>query len=396
MTVDPAIQERVLAGEFGPIHGTFRYLRCDSDGVPKEDMTKAIAGGSIVLNNERVTLRTASFDINGEFFPDGWDYDDDFVQCYADISMLGEVVSYPLGLFQLSYPTQSLVRGNWFGQALASDLTDRFARYKPSDSTVISSASSYTSAIRSLLNSAGLRHNITGSVDATSTVLVWPPGTTRRDLAADLADGFNRYPVWPDETGVFQLTPRIVNSMIPGIDVHGRYIVNLGTFFSCTYNMNGAPSMVVGQPRLSRNTAVLANKVRAVFTDPNAYAGTAGGGYYLVTNDDGDSPISVSKTEERYFPDPGVDRVSTSNLLNWALYQAANQDTLSVLMSMQTLWDPRRTAHEYYRVIGNDPIPTPDGVWKVLSWTLPLNFNQPMVHNLALTRTLHLTFQAVL
>lgn len=388
----------VLDGKYGRVRGSFRYERRDVDGITKQDVTSAIAGGSINLDNTRVTLRTASFVVNGSDFPSDWDWDDDFLQCFADIQDVdGSVVSFPLGLYQLSYPNQSLYPNSWKAQVSASDLTDRLARYKSPDPTVLSSGSGYVAAVRLLLDAAGLRHNIAGSPETTSAVFVWPPNTSRREIAAELAKGANYYPVWPDETGIFRLTPRFSAGNLLAVDSGlDFYTVHLGTQFHAEYSMVGEPAMIVGRPTLRRNPSPLANYAQITFTDPSQYAGTAGSGSYFFTNDDPDSLIALSKTEKRPIQDPGMDRIAVANQLYWGLYEVANQDAQTWLLEFTTTFDPRRTAHEYYRLQGSSPLPVADGVWMANSWTLPLNFLQPMTHKVALTRELDILVQAIL
>lgn len=385
--------ERTLAGLEGPIHYSFRYERRSLLGVFREDVTTSVITGNIDLDNERATLRTATFQVDGRSFPADWDYrGGDFLQVWCDLALPGdEVARFPLGFFQLVQPSLRLGPGGRGRTSIkAADLSDYIARTYDDDPYNVAAGTDYLAEANDIITGLGARSDIQAIGGASLAAQVFPPNTNRRDIVNALGLAANFYTPWADELGVFRVTPRLTGDQsfdrelisVAAPSFIGTSI-DLAARTDVTYSTQREPRMINSSdmelvPEVNR----LANVATLTWSSPPT-PGTAGVGIYIVDNIDPRSPINAVAVGRRALNQPLLDRVT--DVLWWGAYELARADAGTDTLHFTSLFDPRRTAHEFYR-IDEPQLPEDARGWMVLGWSMPLDTSGKMKHRAAICR----------
>jgi len=384
----------VIAGVPGAIRYSPRFERRSRDNVFKQDITKGINGCTIDLDNDRVTMRIARFVVDGgEIEFNSWSFRDDFVAVFVDFQMPDESIqSFPLGFYQFSKPTRQLSDKPQTWSVSASDLTDQVNQAEFDDTYTVAAGTNVIVATRAILDLLGLRHNMPGGFGNVSNAFVYPLKTSYLAAINEILRCQNLFNTYPNEIGEFSATLRLRPDQYV-YDANGAvYTINLANRIAVTYDIDNEPRMILlpGGQFTPEATNQLPNKAVLAINDPNnpAIAGTT-----FLDNNDPQSPISqVSKGANTVLRE-GVDRVA--QVVLWGLYELAEADTRAETLSFTTFLDPRRTAHEYYRLSNIPGIDTNIVGWRVMNWQMDL-FTGIMAHKVGAVRRINLNIAAIL
>ena len=355
--------ERALAGLDGPVAVRFRWERRTVLNQFRDDISAAVYDDStprLTLDNQRAVLR----DIRGISFrlqelPPDFNPDTDVVAVVEQRFILGAWRDFPLGLYRLDVGETAFGEdGSSVMQCDASDLGSLLVESGPSAPYTVAAGTNYSVAARAVLDALGLARALPDVIAVTPLVHTWAPypETTWYDVLADLYDGINHWPPWSDVQGRFTTRP----VLDPALEAP-----------AVTYRDDAEPRLVDGHTPYRRRDEVgtIANQCIALVDDPRH----PDFGSVVRENADPGAPVSTFHQPVRQLRLRHDTRPSTKAVLDAATaaqvaatrlqYAAAGYRTARLV----TFADPRRGAHEHYRLsLGGVEEET---IWVARSWS---------------------------
>lgn len=366
--------ENALAGRFGAVSTKFHVNRLNSSRAYMGDVSEAFVNGRLELNNRRLTVRTIQFTMRPEFLPADFDRLQDLLQVYFDLYVpeTDEWVSFSQGIFRLDAPTERYspvgqtewsVRGTDLGIQLLE-------QNHPTIYTVALNESPVAAAL-GVFEGLGLPAIIPGTALITPSIFVWPPATSYATIVTELLVGANYYPPWVDTNGIWRSRERIDPvSETPAV----------------RYGTDAEPRMVVGEAAWTRTPQTGRFTNRAVVATEDVARAPAS---VEAVNNDALSRISVVNTGITQTEEINGDRAcDQTTMIAIARYTLLDADGRSTIGALETFSDPRRDAHEVYRLKIEDV--ENESVWRVGSWTLDLKPGGRQQHKLELAQALTL------
>ncbi len=375
-----------LAGSRGPIAMQFVFEQRDLATFQfYADITTAVQNVQITLDNDQPVARTAQFQLNARNLPATFDpsFPSKFgIQVWVQLLVQGAWQTFPFGFFYLDLPQQSFSPGGgqiWVVQG--SDPTILLANRAPVNPYAVGSGTNYLSAVNSIISQFGLRQNLPSTALTTPADSPWAAGTSWLQIANDILNGINYYPLWADAQGILTTRARIDPSTeVPAV----------------VYSTTQEPRMVSADPNAAGftgggafvrlvETSVQPNVVTVTIDDPLRTPAAA-----THTNAD---PTSIASTvvtgrqsllELRGSSQPGsrlvYDGSTAGQIAAFLVRDAAGRAQPAAL---GTIFDPRRTNREWY-TLSIDTIEQAT-LWRVKGWTVTIDITQPgqvMVHTL--------------
>lgn len=187
---------------------SFRYELLDSGNKKKADLTNVI-DGSVSYDSLAEIKRTARFTIR----EDGTiNFLSDRIKPYARIKMAdGGYAEFPLGVFLLTTPPKKTDQKNVvIREVEAYDFLQILVDDKVTDRYTVTSGTNYITAVKALLDGAGLTaQNLTSTTKTLPTARDWEPGTTKLRIINDLLGAINYRSLWFDENGIAVAQPYV-------------------------------------------------------------------------------------------------------------------------------------------------------------------------------------------
>lgn len=364
--------ENALAGRYGGRIVRARARTMTQELVDIQDISSAIQGGAVQLDNNRATVRTCSLQILPANLPQTFDHETQYVQLFYDVYVApaAEWVAYPLGIYQLDFPNEIYTSGGFSTWTVnGTDLMYKMLDYKDQTPVEISTGSNYITEVENLANGIGLLSSVIAFGTTTIVPFVWEAGKSFWQISADMLGGINYFPGWMSTSGIFTSRPK-VNPILETTAV--------------TYSTKTEPRMLLESMRRKQLITALPNGANVFFDGARVASFSA-----AVFNIDPFSPISAANR--------GINMVRVGNLytpnatvaLDIARQIVYDAVAKSKTMEISTLPDPRRDAHESYMVTIEDvEVSAP---WRAVSWTLPLPpSTAPMVHQLSFVQDVSL------
>lgn len=365
-----------LSGRFGPVSTRFRVIRLSQDRTFLGDISTALVGGAIHLDNRRATVRTANFVMRPVFLPSGFDRARDLVQLYVEVyePVTAQWISFSQGIFHLDTPTeQHRSNASEMWQVLGADLAYRLLQTNFDQTYVVAAGTNYVDAALTIFGVLGLPAEIPPSPLVTPIDKPFPPNTSYWTVVAALMEGINYYPIWADVNGTFRSRERIDPSTEESV---------------ITYSTTQEPRMIDGDkdwikaPQTSRfhNRAVVS--IQDVARAPASVE---------AVNNDPASNISVAiqgstATAPTVRADYAADQATMLAIAKYTLWDEWGR---SYIGTLNTYPDPRRDAHETYTlVIEGEEL---SAKWRVSGWDMILTAGAPMVHKLETAAPIVLT-----
>lgn len=262
---------------------TFGYEWLGSDNSTKGWLANVQPGGSISNSALASIKRTLSVTVLQNIDP-GFDFSADRIRPWVGVTMPdGGLANFPQGVFLISAPTQTYVRGlitqACSGYDQAQVLTDDIVtgRY------LLKAGTLYTDAITSLTNRLPSM-NIIPSGLALPVARLWDPATTKLKIVNDLLAAISYGSLWFDGFGTGQAVPYIA----PADDAPGYAYTDTGEtsmFYpqvDATLDLFSVPNYIVysvSQPGRPVLTATFSN------TDPNSPVSILNRGRKIVLSD---------------------------------------------------------------------------------------------------------------
>lgn len=369
-----------LAGLRGSQFVAYRFERRDTDYRFIDDISAAhFAGtGTWQLDNDAAVLRVVrGLTLNRDFLPGDFNPTQDNVAIIEQRVIDGQDVDFPLGLFRLQMGEEEFTRGyDQFITCDAMDVSFGLTTSKP-EAVTVAASTDYAAAAAAQITALGFAHELTPVALDTPVETRWAPLTSRWTVMHDLADGINYRTPWPDTRGRFVWKPQDLDPSAVSPAVHYR-----------DDDVTG-PLMVV-DPYRRRLEATERDNRAAVLIDNFEHPDYP----YMALRENADptSPVSTANREavtqevrwdsrprstRCVLDDDTADAIATTYLRAEAMrYETA---------TLQTLPDPRRGAHEYYRLT----LTNRDGsyveagtLWRVARMTRPLTPGGRMTHEI--------------
>lgn len=364
--------EWALTGRWGPVPYSFRAERRTIGGVYLADVSRALIGGTIELNNDRDVCRSAEFDIDPDARDDSGnaitiDPLSDNLAVFMDLLVDGSVtVGLPMGLFVLVRPQSSFTPAREALTVEGYDVGFLLANQSTASTYTVASGTNYVTAMDAVVDqvSSSIRTAFPPTTLTTPTAMSWPPGTTWLRILTDLAGGINYYQPWADRDGILRSRQRDdLSQRTPDV----------------TYRGGADGDWIVSEPIDQSQADIWVNQVIVVVDDPARAPASA-----VRTNADPSSPISTVVTGRTFTRVIQADRAADSTTLeaiadDYLRRAASAYQTATLTTSI----DPRRDAHEVYLVDVDDVY---DSVkWAVRNWSLDLVTGGRMQHELSRT-----------
>lgn len=369
-----------LSGLRSPVPTRFKWERRTlgyqfRDSLSEAGAVLASTAPALALDNDRAVLRS----IRGiellesalTNLPGGpFDPTADHIAVIEQRYILGSWRDFPLGLYRLEVGDTRYGRdGEPVVECDAADLATILTESGPSASYTVAATTNYRTAAAAVLALLGLAHDLSAVTAELPTTQGWPPypETTWWQVLHDLADGINYRTPWPDTQGRFVWRAQ---------DVDPAQATE-----AVTYTDEDEPRLIDGDTpyRRRQRAGTLRNRAVVLIDDPFHPAFPA---RIVRENADPESPISTAYRAERQLEVRWDSRpVSTRTVLD-ADTAADIAETLlrreaarHRTATLSTLPDPRRDAHEYYRlrITHPDGEPVEDGtLWRVVRWSRDL------------------------
>lgn len=358
-----------LEGRFGPVVYSFSYERRTKTNQFVDDITPAVLGCTIDLSNDRDVLRTARFTIDATAEDDNGnaiviDTLSDRVAVFMDLLVdFTWTERIQLGLFALSQPKRQITPLIELWDVAASDLGIHLIEATTTGPYTVASGQNYitgTNGVKSILDTFGLAHLLPSTAKTLPVATTWPPGTPWLRVVNDLLGGLNMYSLWFDNKGVARSRERQELS---------------GLTQDVTYSSD---EFVMAPLNDEQDTTRFANQIVAVVQDPNRAVL-----YSVRTNADTNNPIStisLGRTITKTLSPANIaDQTTLDSYATRELEEAAAVYKRAVIT---TPIDPRRQAHEVYRL----EIDSVDGYegenWWARSWSMECKVGGQMRHNI--------------
>ena len=352
-----------LSGSLGPVVMRYRFEQRTAVNVYQADITTAIEGCSIDLDNDRPISRTASMTIRASSLPAAFDPDNDHIAVFAELLVNGTYERFQLGLFllddvtEIPMPNGQLV-WNANGSSLELAVLDKYTV----TSFTVAAGERYIDAAIAVLLAAGLATNIAASTLTLPVPHTWPPQTPYGQIVNDLLFGANYFPVYADAMGIMSSRPRLTPSTeIPVV----------------SYSTAAEPRMVRATFERRRTRALYPNRFTVTNHDP-----TRAPSSIVAVNDDPDSPVStVVKGIVTSTDIDGSMVPNDATAIAIGSYETQKAATNALAGTLRTHPDPRRGNQEYYEVtIESQEVAT---LWRVVNWALDCSPGAEMTHGIA-------------
>lgn len=376
ITCDPRTLEETLAGRYGPVAIRHRFEWLDRNLVTVADISRAIEYARVQLDNNRAIMRTCQMRIRPARLPSDFGTEDDHIAVYAEVNVAGEWQRLPLGVFHLDYVAERLLpNGNEIWEAQGVDLSSHLYESEISETFVLPAGTNYVEAVAAICVSVGLGTNIEPSTYVTPARFVWPPGSSRGNIANDLLRGINYYPFWATAQGAIRSREWLDPYAEPP---------------AVTYSTNEQPKMIrsSGLTRI-RERARFVNRAIVTIADPGRAPATV-----QVTNDDQDSIVSTVNKGAVMVQNVIGDRiVDTAMMAAVGASLVRDAGVKAQGATFQSFPDPRRDAHEFYTLVIDDrEDSTP---WRVESWDYECKPGTAMIHRIARASRIDVTTEVL-
>lgn len=201
-------ETEILAGlraTGGTRRWSFRYELLDDSNMKIDDLNN-VESGKVEQNWLADIKRTATFTLTEV---DYIDYLSDRIRPYVRLHLApygaDDWVEWPQGVFVLSTPTRSTSDVGHVNRSVDGyDLLQFLADDKVANRYVVTAGTVYTTAVNTLLPSAG---NVHVSALTAPTDIEWDPGTSKLAIVNDLLSTVNYESLSVDENGVFEVRP---------------------------------------------------------------------------------------------------------------------------------------------------------------------------------------------
>lgn len=353
------------------------------------DITPSIISADIELDNGRQITRIAKFEIDPDLLPDDFNIETCRIAVNPVVIQNGISTFYRMGLFASDVAIESYEpAGNPLDFSLdpippktqitwradGADVTMHLQESRITRPYTISANTSYITAIQTLINTVtfydfagelnSMRYNFPEQAvnysEVTPYDYTYGPATSKLDIINDMLKAINWYPLWADGTGILMSKPQLLPSDEQD-DVE--------------YSTDLEPRMIVPPFEKGKLRGQYHNQVVVVIDDPRRPPA-----FSFRENYDSDSAISVANL------DPSLEEIDGSNMLSSTVAEDLADYTLglnsaqSMATTLQTDFDPRRKAHETYKL-------TIAGVeagtkWKVFGWSLSMKTGAIMSHKI--------------
>ena len=376
MTVAAHEIANTLQGSQGAVVYTFRYEKRTSDYRFLADITDAVLDCAIQCENNRPTTMSADF----TFDPNIASIDpiNDFIAVFAELSVLKddgaiEVEEFPLGLYHLNVPDKNYEPGLETWSVRATDLSIFLIESELSVPYTVPGGTNYITAIEELLDTLDIDvlYDFPETDYVTPNDLTWGGiSKNKLDVANELLQGINFYPLWQRLDGVFTSREQIAP--------HEE-----------TVNIIQRGNELIVPPLKERiEPGTHPNDVRIIIDDPLRVPEFA-----LKVNVDDESELSFlnSKqiTSEQIVSIAVVNQSVAEELADYYLQRSA---ALAHQATLQTFPDFRRSPHEFYRV-ELDGITEPDDTWMVIGWSLGLKTGSIMNHKIGRALPIDISYE---
>jgi hypothetical protein len=261
-----------LVGRTGSRKFTFRYELLSAANAKLADLTSVVSA-SVSQNWFADIKRTAKFVIKDGV--DQIDWLSNRIKPYIQLHLApygeNDWVEWPQGVFLLSTPTRSTdSAGTVTRQVTAYDALQVSADDKVTTRYTVNSATSYTSAVNTLLG--GVSANVAPTTKTLPVAKEWEPGTSKLKIINELLTAINYNSLSFDEDGLAVVAPYVLPSERP-------------SGWSYTDNQD---SVLLPEVDQTLDLYDVPNKWTLVVSDPDRSALTS-----TYTNSDPTSPTST-------------------------------------------------------------------------------------------------------
>lgn len=365
-----------LAGRRGAVATRFRFYHADNNNAWLADLTPAFVAPActISLDNDRPILRTANFTLRPAMMPEDFDYLTSNVAVFADVKIIDQWWRFQIGLFRLDQPNESLDVTNDVITVPVTDLSILLMQPFSGVPYTVPVGTNYITAVETVIDTIGLRHNLPANAAVTPIAFTWQPGTPYLTIINELLGGINFFNIWSDVYGVFTSRERIApSSETPAV----------------AYRTSQEPRML-RKPLARQKTSVRPpNRIIASIQDP-LRAGGAG----VAENADAASPSSLVYVDVS-LQEYGVDRIASELLAAlWAAYELRKATGKGQTINLSTHFDPRRDAQEAYLLTYFDH--EVETQHRVAAWDMSLGAGAPMRHRIESAPVLSVTTTIVI
>lgn len=383
----------ILAGVEGPTRVRYRYEQRDKYNRFKADITDAVISGDLELDNERATLRTVHLTVNKDRLPQPFDLKNDCVAIWYDVwdTTASAFIPSQLGLFKLAKPKRTIDEAGEMWDVDGADLCDNLANSWLDAPYFIPAGSRYTDQLKILVGLGELFDDIAPADDTTPIDYTFAPGTALINMINDLAYGINYWPVWAAVDGRITGRRRRFVQFRPTVGSSGFTDDPLYVSLQqpdVQWSADEDPKMIMPPIQKEDDPTSRANIMRFITNDPTRTINTADATNIdpLSPSSTRNSPTKLQQIDADYvanfwvdYPTPrGVTYFTSalvSPLVDLILEEAHAQDA-----TMLTLYDPRRDAHETYRI--TIPDQEDNTRWYCFGWHASLAVDAVMEHKI--------------
>lgn len=362
-SVDAEHLAAVLAGGSGAVAFRFRYEQRNNAFGFVADLTAAVLRASIALDNDRAIIRTAEFALDPNELPADFDANHSNIAISALLEVDGVPIVFTLGLFRLDLADEVFSPVNdasWL--AAGADLTILLQQARIHEPLTMPADQEILPAVRTLCDEEGLTHSFPDDPDDHVIPIskTWPSGTSKLAIANDLLEAINWFPVYSTKRGI-QTSRPILNPADEAVAV--------------TYSTGTEPRMIVPNFRRRKNIGRFPNRVTISIVDPLRALeyGTVEDADPGSPNSTINSPLSAAEEQKGLV----IDRAMALRIADFRVRDAAASAIEGTLI---TDFDPRRTAHETYRLVIEQH--EQSTIWRVRGWTLSMENGTTMQHTL--------------
>lgn len=356
-----------LSGRYGPVGVTFDVNLRDQRNVPRGAMPGGLLqSGSIVLDNDRAISRVAQFQIRQSSLPPSFNSVTDHFAIDATVRGFDFSQVFRVGMFHATQIVEGYgPDGDHVWQITGSDVGYLLQKTKTEQPYEVAAGTNYVEAAREIITLVGLNHSIPDTSKLTPVAFIWAAGTSYLAMLNDLLIGINFHEAFASPTGTIMSSGRQTPYLQPPA-VH--------------YRTDAEPRMLLPGLNRSISTAAVPNVLLGQVQDPNRALLAA-----QVSNLDNSSPWSVGNSGATY-AELTIDRTADADTLLATIdFELRLAIGVGTPISIATLFDPRRAAHEVYRLTvqaGDSDTIIPGSIWRVRGWSLPLDGTAPMSHHL--------------
>jgi hypothetical protein len=187
----------------------FKYNLLNRNDIKIGELT-VLPGGTVALNSLAEIKRTATFRIKEI---NDIDWLNDRIQPVFCIRMDKDWAEWPLGVFLMSSPSMRIENSTKYRDVEAYDPSLILVEDKFDNRYIITAGTSYSSAIQTILNEAGIwKVNITPHLGVISTDKEFEIGSTKLSAINTLLSEINYTSLWVDENGYFTAKPYVIPS----------------------------------------------------------------------------------------------------------------------------------------------------------------------------------------